>query len=160
MVLCGGAALLLLIVLVLVLRKRKNAVTLAPVPVVPLSPHEWALRQLEVLQKQQMWQNGQVKGYHSALTHVVREYLEKRYGISALEQTTDEILAQLRRHGFDASLAQKLADVLQTADLVKFAKAQPTAEFHEQAMAYARSFILETMPAAPVAGATPTNDVP
>ena len=153
------AALLLLIVLVLVLRKRKTAVTLASAPVVPLSPHELALRQLEELQQQKMWQSGHVKGYHSALTHIVREYLEKRYGISALEQTTDEILAQLRKKGFDAPLSQKLADVLQTADLVKFAKAQPTAEFHEQAMAYARSFILETMPAAPVADATLSKDV-
>lgn len=147
----GAVGLALLILLVLYLRKRKKE---EPVPVpqlVELLPHELAIQQLEELERQQMWQNGQVKGYHSALTYIVREYLEKRYGIQALEQTTDEILAQLLQRDFDLSLAQKLGDVLQTADLVKFAKAEPTAEFHERAMAVARAFILETKPAAPTA---------
>jgi hypothetical protein len=161
----GLLALVAVIVLVLYLRKRKKMAPLAPpVPVVQLLPHELALRQLEELAQQQIWQNGDVKGYHSALTHIVREYLEGRYGIQALEQTTDEILAQLHQRSerggdFDLSLSQRLGDVLQTADLVKFAKAQPTAEFHEQAMAVARSFILETKPAAPVADAIRLKDV-
>jgi LPXTG-motif cell wall-anchored protein len=147
----GAVGLALLILLVFYLRKRKKEEPV-PVPqVVELLPHELAIQQLEELERQQMWQSGQVKGYHSALTYIVREYLEKRYGIQALEQTTDEILAQLRQRDFDLSLAQKLGDVLQTADLVKFAKAQPTAEFHEQAMVYARAFILETKPVAPAA---------
>ena len=122
-------------------------------------PHELALQQLETLKNQELLQKGDVKGYHSALTFIVREYLEKRYGILPLEQTTDEILAQLRKGDFDFSLSQKLGEVLQTADLVKFAKAQPTAEFHETAMATARAFILETKPAAPVAGTTPPTNV-
>ncbi|MBK9014601.1 MAG: RDD family protein [Saprospiraceae bacterium] len=143
----GLALLALAIVLVLVLRTRKKNVVLPPPPVVQLLPHELALQQLDALAQQQMWQSGAVKGYHSALTHIVRGYLENRYGIQALEQTTDEILEQLRKRDFDLALAQKLGDVLQTADLVKFAKAQPTAEFHEQAMVYARAFILETKPA-------------
>jgi hypothetical protein len=154
----GVVGLLLLAVLVLVLRKRKKAAPPPPPPPPPLQPHELALRQLEELQKQQLWQNGQVKDYHTALTFIVREYLEKRYGILALEQTTDEILAQLRQRDFDLALSQKLGDVLQTADLVKFAKAQPTAEFHELAMTTARAFILETKPATPVAGAIPPRD--
>ncbi len=156
----GLLALVAVIVLVLYLRKRKKMAPPAPpVPVVQLLPHELALRQLDELAQQKIWQNGDVKGYHSALTHIVREYLEGRYGIQALEQTTDEILAQLRGGDFDLSLSQRLGDVLQTADLVKFAKAQPTAEFHEQAMTVARSFILETKPAAPVADATRLKDV-
>ncbi len=155
----GVALLVLAILLVLYLRKRKKDLVVAPPPVVQLLPHELALQQLEALQAQQIWQSGAVKDYHSALTHIVREYLENRYGIQALEQTTDEILVQLRQRDFDLALAQKLGDVLQTADLVKFAKAQPPAEFHEQAMAYARAFILETKPAMLVADATLPKDV-
>lgn len=156
----GLLALVAVIVLVLYLRKRKKMAPDAPsVTVVPLLPHELALRQLEELAQQKIWQNGDVKGYHSALTHIVREYLEGRYGIQALEQTTDEILVQLRKGDFNMSLSQRLGDVLQTADLVKFAKAQPTAEFHEQAMVVARSFILETKPAAATAEALKPKDV-
>lgn len=154
-----GGIVLISVILFFVLRKRKPVVVAPPPPVVQLLPHEWALQQLDVLKKQQLWQSGSVKAYHSALTYIVREYLEKRYGILALEQTTDEILAQLRQRDFDFSLSQKLADVLQTADLVKFAKAQPTAEFHEQAMDYARHFILETKPAPTVAGANQQDNV-
>jgi hypothetical protein len=154
----GVLALLGVIGLVLYLRKRKKmAPPPPPAPVVQLLPHELALRQLEQLKQQQMWQEGNVKGYHSALTYIVREYLEGRYGIQALEQTTDEILAQLRQGEFNMSLSQRLGDVLQTADLVKFAKAQPTAEFHERAMEVARAFILETKPAAINAEATKSN---
>jgi hypothetical protein len=156
----GVLALLGVIGLVLYLRKRKKmAPPPPPVPVVQLLPHELALQQLEQLKRQQMWQEGNVKGYHSALTHIVREYLEGRYGIQALEQTTDEILAQLRQGEFNMSLSQRLGDVLQTADLVKFAKAQPTAEFHERAMEVAREFILETKPAAVIAEAVKPKDV-
>lgn len=154
-----GGIVLISVILFFVLRKRKPVVVAPPPPVVQLLPHELALQQLDVLKKQQLWQSGSVKAYHSALTYIVREYLEKRYGILALEQTTDEILAQLRQRDFDFSLSQKLADVLQTADLVKFAKAQPTAEFHEQAMDYARHFILETKPAPTVAGANQQDNV-
>jgi len=154
-----GGIVLISVILFFVLRKRKPVVVAPPPPVVQLLPHELALQQLDVLKKQQLWQSGSVKAYHSALTYIVREYLEKRYGILALEQTTDEILAQLRQRDFDFSLSQKLADVLQTADLVKFAKAQPTAEFHEQAMDYARHFILETKPAPTVAGTNQQDNV-
>ncbi|MBI5916109.1 MAG: hypothetical protein HY842_12100 [Bacteroidetes bacterium] len=154
------AALALVIVLVVLLRKRKaQPVRPAQKPAVPLPPHEVALQKLATLKQQQLWQNGQVKEYHSELTYIVREYLENRYGILALEQTTDEILTQLRQQGFGASLSEKLADLLETADLVKFAKAQPTAEFHERAMDIAQAFILETKPAPALAGTTETKDV-
>ncbi len=156
----GLLALVAVIVLMLYLRKRKKMAPPPPsAPVLQLLPHELALQQLEQLKQQQMWQEGNVKGYHSALTYIVREYLEGRYGIQALEQTTDEMLAQLRSGEFDMSLSQRLGEVLQTADLVKFAKAQPTPEFHERAMDVARSFILETKPAAPVSEATKPKDV-
>jgi hypothetical protein len=155
----GALALAFIVVLVLILRKKKNAPPPPPVPVAPLLPHELALQQLDLLAQQRMWQSGQVKAYHSALTFIVREYLEKRYGIQALEQTTDEILEQLRQRDFDLSLSQKLGEVLQTADLVKFAKAEPTAEFHERAMEVARAFILKTKPAAIVADANNPNNV-
>lgn len=85
-----------------------------------------------------------MKEYHSELTYILREYLESRYGIQALEQTTSEILEQLREADFDKSHSVNLASLLQTADLVKFAKAQPPVEFHEQAMLDAEIFIRAT----------------
>lgn len=144
--LLGIAALLLVVALVFLLRKKKTKETLPPAPAIVLQPHDLALQKLADLKKQKLWQQGQVKEYHSELTYILREYLENRYSIQALEQTTDEILTQLKKLDFGSSLAQKLDNLLQTADLVKFAKAQPPVDFHDQAMTYIEGFIQETKP--------------
>lgn len=61
----------------------------------PLLPHELALQKLVALQQQKLWQKGDVKPYQSELTFIIREYLENRFNIQALESTTDEIVQNL-----------------------------------------------------------------
>jgi len=151
--------LLAVILWILLLRKQKARQILPPPPLVVLPPHEIALQKLEVLKKQKRWQQGLVKEYHSELTYIVREYLENRFGIRALEQTTDEILGQLRKSDFDRLLSDKLMSLLQTADLVKFAKAEPPSDFHDRAMMYVEEFIFETKPVIIPTGETETKDV-
>ena len=138
----------LLIFLVMRMGKERDALPAAPPPP-PLLPHELALKNLGILRSEKLWQQGQVKNYHSRLTHIVREYLEERYGIQALEQTTDEILAQLHQAGLGVELTEKLTALLQTADLVKFAKAEPPADYHERAMDLAEEFVKETQKITP-----------
>jgi hypothetical protein len=116
-----------------------------PPPPPPL-PHEVALEQLAALAQKKLWQQGMVKEYHSELTHIVREYLEGRFDINALEETTEEILDQLRKRNLPSALRQRLEEILQTADMVKFAKAQPTAQFHEQAFESVKAFVEQTKP--------------
>lgn len=140
-------ALLILAILYFATRKKQRKEELPPPPPVIIPPHEVAFQKLKALKEAKLWQKGELKNYHSELTYIVREYLEKRYGVQALEQTTDEILQQLKKTGFDDSLSEKLTHLLQTADLVKFAKAEPPADYHDQAMAYAEDFIRETKPA-------------
>lgn len=116
-----------------------------PPPPPPL-PHEVALEQLAALAKKQLWQQGKVKEYHSELTRIVREYLEGRFDINALEETTGEILDQLRKRKLPPALRQRLEEILQTADMVKFAKAQPAAQFHEEAFESVKDFVEQTKP--------------
>lgn len=106
--------------------------------------HEIALEQLEQLKDAQLWQKGMVKEYQSELSHIIREYVENRYETLALESTTDEILQDLKHIDFDESLKSNLKEMLQLADLVKFAKAEPPPEKHEQWMLFAEDFILKT----------------
>lgn len=115
-----------------------------PPPLPPLPPHELAMKKLGILRSEKLWQNGAVKQYHTRLTYIVREYLEGRYSIKALEQTTDQILGQMRRNNLSSALTERMTALLQTADLVKFAKAEPPAEYHERAMKMAEEFIEET----------------
>jgi hypothetical protein len=114
-------------------------------PVIIRPPHELALEKLDKLQEEQLWQKGQIKDYYSVLTYIAREYLENRYKVPALESTTGEILRRLT--GFpdiDQDLLNTLRQILTSSDMVKFAKAEPAATFHTEALEKTRQFITVT----------------
>ncbi len=106
--------------------------------------HEVAMQKLKMLEEQGLWQKGEVKAYQSGLTYIIREYLENRYAVKALESTTEEILNYPEVRQIDGEQQSRLRNILNIADLVKFAKAKPTAEVHKQFMDTARTFILKT----------------
>lgn len=114
-------------------------------PIIIRPAHEVALEKLDALDRQQLWQNGQIKNYYSILTYVAREYLENRYKIPALENTTGEILQKLGSFpDIDQSLLSTLRQILTSSDMVKFAKAEPAATFHTEALEKTRQFIVST----------------
>ena len=135
-------ALLLLTALVWFIASRiKTKKELPPPPPIIIPPHEIAFGKLKELKDAKLWQQGQVKEFHSKLTYIIREYLEGRYGVNALEQTTPEILEQLKNEAFDPELTAKMTTLLQTADLVKFAKAEPPADYHDSALILGEEFV-------------------
>ena len=103
-----------------------------------------AFTQLEKLKEKQLWQNGDIKTYQSELTHIIRAYLENRYKINALENTTNQISQDLKKLNLNESLRNDVQNILQVADLVKFAKAEPTDDIHEQFMNKAIEFVNST----------------
>ncbi|MFK7775444.1 MAG: hypothetical protein AB8F94_25105 [Saprospiraceae bacterium] len=103
-----------------------------------------AINQLDELKGKQLWQKGDIKTYQSELTHIIRAYLENRYEINALENTTNQIGLDLKKLNLDESLRTDLQNILQVADLVKFAKAEPTNDIHEQFMNKSIEFIKAT----------------
>ncbi len=143
--LLGIVLLLLLVVLLwfIVSRMKKKKELPSPPPVV-IPPHEIAFQKLKKLKKSKLWQQGHVKEYHSQLTYIIREYLEGRYEVKALEQTTDEILEQMKNKALVPDLTEKMTTLLQTADLVKFAKAEPPADYHDSALALGEEFVRTT----------------
>jgi hypothetical protein len=78
------------------------------------------------------------------VTDTLRGYIEERYSIPALERTTDELLHALRVSPLSPEQYQMLANMLRTADLVKFAKAVPTPSENEQLLQAARDLIRAT----------------
>jgi len=111
---------------------------------VAMPAHLLAQRKLEVLRKKHLWQAGQVKLYYAELTFIMREYLQKRYHIPALESTTEETLAYLQKKDFPVELRQTLAETLVQADLVKFAKSTPPESFHDEALRQAQLLVQAT----------------
>jgi hypothetical protein len=124
-------------------QKRKNKPVFAVVK--PLVPADvTALNKLVVLRDKKLWQQEEVKQYHIELTDILREYLEKRYHIKALEQTSDEIFAGLRHMEIADQNRNKLRQILMLADLVKFAKGKPSNSENEQSIENAISFVTDT----------------
>ena len=109
--------------------------------------HIIALRDLDFLKEEMLWQKGETKKYYTRLTEILRQYLENRYRILSLELTTSETLEALVKTGFKKDETYKiLKSVLTGADLVKFAKYKPLAEENEQNLDNAYIFVNMTKP--------------
>ena len=129
-------------------RQRKRSGLVKPKALEPA--HVVALRELDRLKEEKLWQNNQYKPYYTRLSQILREYLENRYFIRAMEETTWEILRDLKKSGFnDNRLFDKLNDILTMSDLVKFARWRPLPEENETALLDAYIFINETKQVAP-----------
>lgn len=115
-------------------------------PVLP--PHVEAIRRLEALRNQKLPQNGKHKQYYSGITDILRAYLERRWGIGAMEMTSSEILEAVdrpRREGeVDTKRYDDLSGLLHIADLVKFAKFVPDEGEVDKAYYDAYYFVEET----------------
>ncbi|MEI6409218.1 MAG: hypothetical protein WCR52_07540 [Bacteroidota bacterium] len=127
-------------------RKKKEIISRS----IELPPHTLALKKLEALQKKQLWQLGATKIYYAELTFILREYLQKRYQIPALESTSEETLRALRQDDeFPQDQIAAVTELLQQADLAKFAKAVPPESFHDAALFNTIRLVKETTPPEP-----------
>ncbi len=101
---------------------------------VTVLPFEKALSKLHELEDKKLWQQGQVKEYHSEITGIIRDYFEDRYHFQALEMTTPEIIASIKSRDVKLEVIAKTEDFLVNADLVKFAKFQPMPTVNKEMM--------------------------
>jgi hypothetical protein len=83
------------------------------------------------------------KEYYTKLTDTLRRYIEERYGFSAMEMTSTEIIEQLTRKG-DQTMLDELRQLFQTADLVKFAKYSTLINENDANLVNAIDFINQT----------------
>ena len=113
-------------------------------PAPPQPPHVVAIRALEALHHQKLWQNNRHKQYYSQLTDILRTYIDGRWGVSAMEMTSDEIIAAMRTVELQDKARMDLTAILRDADLVKFAKATPDGEQNEADYLKAYYFVEET----------------
>jgi len=148
-------AVLAAIIVWLVRRWRAPA---APEPPVPA--HEWALAELERLEREGLVGKGRYLDFYSRLSGVVREYIERRFGMMAPERTTEEFLREARRSPvLNPGHQTLLASFLRAADMVKFAMYAPSAEESTSAFAAGRGFVMETAPGAEDAAAPVVSGV-
>lgn len=127
------------------LRKKSVAVAKAPVSELPITDRY--INRLLALEQQKLWQQEKRKEYYSALTDILRQYLEERFQFTAMERTSDEILLQIERHPETRAHAVSIRYVLDMADMAKFAKSQPLPDENIRAMELVKQFISSTPPA-------------
>jgi len=150
----GGALFVALVVLFLwYLRKRRQGESLI-IPEKATEPaHIIALRELDELREQKLWQKSEFKIYYSRLTGIIRQYLDRRYEIRAMEMTSYDIMQAWKISGEDyEGLAPSLDRLLNLADLVKFARERPLASDNEENMDRAYDFVHKTKLVKPLFG--------
>ncbi len=115
-------------------------------PAPPEPPHVVAIKALEALHHQKLWQNNKHKLYYSTLTDILRTYIAGRWGVGAMEMTSEEIIAAMRSVELPDKARMDLTSVLMDGDLVKFAKFTPEAEQNESDYMKVYYFVEETKP--------------
>jgi 3-dehydroquinate dehydratase len=144
-----GFGLLILAILALAIYmfirwKQNKPLFFAPRPKDP--PYVTALRELEKIKAEKLWQNNKVKLYYTKVTDVLRIYLNAQFQIQAMEQTSEEILQSLQSMELPDELRNRLREMLGVSNLVKFAKYQPEQHENEGALTVVSDFVYHTKP--------------
>jgi len=109
-------------------------------------PYDEAVRRLTELREEHLCENGQEREFYTRLTEILREYLQHRFGINAMEMTSSQILDALESRE-DTRMSRSVMDqVLQMADFVKFAKVRPLPDDNVKSFRGAMQFVEDTKP--------------
>ncbi|RKY90296.1 MAG: hypothetical protein DRQ01_09435 [Ignavibacteriae bacterium] len=125
--------------------KRKSE-ELVEKKIIKIPAHIKALTELDNLEKEQLWQKGLIKDYHSNITGIVRRYFEDRFELPALELTTSESMSELRKVIEAEVIYNTTNQFLNNADLVKFAKFIPLDSVNDEMMTQAKEIVNKTIP--------------
>ncbi len=139
------AALLVVVVIGVIVflyfRRRAKPVDLQPEALSHRQPYEIAYEQLNRIEGMNWVAQGEMKIYHTEISHVIRQYIAARYHVPALELTTQELLDRLQHEDVPKELVQHF---FTNCDWVKFARYSPTKPEAHERMEEARRVVDET----------------
>ncbi len=120
-----------------------------------LPAYDRALLELKRLENSKYLIQDEYKKYYSELTAIVRAYLEEDVHVSALESTTNQLIDKLEllkdsgELQLEEETIQQFKKILQTADLVKFARSKPPTSVAEQDRLSVEQIVIKTKEALP-----------
>lgn len=123
--------------------------------IIVIPPYERAINELETLRADKLCEQGREKEYYTRLTDILRQYLNGRFGINAMEMTSTQIRHTLQANEETRLSKRNMERVLEIADFVKFAKVRPLPDDNTQAFNSAMQFVEDTKPQPVV---TPAED--
>ncbi len=110
-------------------RQRTKAVALPKIPEELKKPAwEVALLELENLRSSDVLERKEIKKYYIILSDIIRKYLGRRYQITALDCTTQEVRLEMKKAKVEGEVMDLVHGFLCSCDLVKFAKYIPSKE--------------------------------
>ncbi|SHI66677.1 hypothetical protein SAMN04487911_104119 [Arenibacter nanhaiticus] len=133
---------------------RKKPLTAAE-KIALLPPFDRAILELKELENSKYLIQDDFKSYYSELTDIVRSYLEEEVHVTALESTTDQLIDTLEmmkdagQLKLEEDTIKQFKKVLQTSDLVKFAKSKPETSVAEQDRKSVEQIVIKTKEAIP-----------
>jgi len=134
---------LILLVVYLYQRLKANKPIITHIKIVKrLLPHQKAMKEIEQIKADKMVTSENQKEYYTKLTDTLRRYIEERYGFSAMEMTSSEIIDRLMQT--DQQSLDELRQLFTTADLVKFAKYSTMINENDANLVNAIDFINQT----------------
>jgi len=107
-------------------------------------PHVVALQALKVVENENLWQMGKVKEYYDRISDILRAYIEKRFGVKALEQTSGQLLQSMQQLQLPEYVVSDMEEILTKSDLAKFAKEKHEGELHLSIIKMAYKFVQST----------------
>ncbi len=127
-------------------KNRRKGAVVKDEEEVPVDPYTYAIDNLNRIKSEKVWQQGKVKEFYTDVTGVLRQYLQYRYRIDAMEMTSEQIVEAFSRssEGKDGESTVLIRKILELSDLVKFAKWTPTFNEHEIALSEAYDFVEHT----------------
>ena len=129
-------------IIYIIVRKNRKGYFFTPPLVLPA--HVRAIKSLDKIKSEKIWQQDRIKEFYTELTDVLRIYIHERYGVNSLEMTSGEILDIINTKEEEDSVYENLKQVLYIADLVKFAKHQPFNDENDLSLMNSYFFINQT----------------
>ena len=143
-VLAALALAALTVAAVLVIKRKRAGLSVMGRPVVQDPPHIVALRTLDRIRAEELWQKNRQKQFYTEVTDALRLYIESRFDVTAIEATSAEMLADLKTRDVSAEEFAELEELFIRSDLVKFAKLNCSREENEAVIPVAVRFVNQT----------------
>jgi len=128
-------------------QNRAVSATLGLAPVIDTRPPEViAHAELDRIESLALPAQQRIKEHYILVSNCMRQYVEGRYQIPALEQTSGELRAAFRRAGIPMREMNAFMRLFSESDLVKFARYVPAANEIDRLINKARIIIDATIP--------------
>lgn len=140
----AAGIILLLAGFIFLLIKQKNRKHIKRQKVMSLKDR--TLFAINALDAEKLWLSNKLKQHYTELSHIMRLYISSRYNLNLLECTTYQTKAVLKQTDLSADTIETFMNILQQADMVKFAKHTTDESTVIKISLMAKQIVAETSP--------------